>query len=155
MRGEDEDEEGCPLVFPSLPSPLPVSVHHHTSGPSPLLLPPPPSSTPGDVPATAALPLPRPSPLPHLASRIKLAKVREAIPTRVVARLKSIQNSGAFPELFWVLMTKTEKFCGILKNNGSFSGAFLGAFDKYVEILCYFGSFSKVLVAFGSFLERF
>ena len=38
---------------------------------------------------------------------------------------------------------------------GSFLGAFLGAFDKYVEIMCYFGSFSKVLVAFGSFLERF
>ena len=38
---------------------------------------------------------------------------------------------------------------------GSFLGAFLGAFDKYVEILCYFGSFFKVLVAIGSFLERF
>ena len=31
----------------------------------------------------------------------------------------------------------------------------LGAFDKYVEILCYFGSFSKVLVEFGRFLERY
>ena len=74
---------------------------------------------------------------------------------KAVARLKSIQNSGAFLELFWVLMTKTKKFCAILKKFGSFSGAFLGAFDKYVESLCYFGSFSKVLVAFGSFLERF
>ena len=75
--------------------------------------------------------------------------------SRAVARLKSIQNSGAFRELFWVLMTKTEKFCAIFKKIGSFSGAFLGAFDKYVEILCYFGSFSKVLLAFESFLERF
>ena len=30
-------------------------------------------------------------------------------------RLKSLQNSGAFWELFWVLLTKTKKFCGILK----------------------------------------
>ena len=60
---------------------------------------------------------------------------------RAVTRLKSLQNSGAFRELFWVLLTKTKKFCGILTKFGSFSGAFLGAFDKYVEILCYFGSF--------------
>ena len=75
--------------------------------------------------------------------------------SRAVARLKSLQNSGAFRELFWVLLTQTEKFCTIFFKFGSFSGAFLGAFDKYVEILCYFGSFSKVLVAFGSFLGRF
>ena len=74
---------------------------------------------------------------------------------RAVTRLKSLQNSGAFRELFWVLLTKTKKFCGILKKFGSFSGAFLGAFDKYVEILCYFGSFFNVLVSFGSFLGRF
>ena len=74
---------------------------------------------------------------------------------RDVTRLKSLQNSGAFWELFWVLLTKTKKFCGIFKKIGSFSGAFLGAFDKYVEILCYFGSFFKVLVSFGSFLGRF
>jgi hypothetical protein len=48
-----------------------------------------------------------------------------------------------------------KKCCGILKKFGSFSGAFLGAFDKYVEILCYFGSFFNVLVSFGSFLGRF
>jgi hypothetical protein len=75
---------------------------------------------------------------------------------RAVTRLKSLQNSGAFWELFWVLLTKTEKVCGIFKKKiGSFSGAFLGAFDKYVEILCYFGSFFNVLVSFGSFLGRF
>ena len=78
-----------------------------------------------------------------------------AAPPRVVARLKSLQNSGAFRELFWVLLTKTEKFCNIFKKFGSFSGAFWGAFDKYVEILCYFGSFFNVLVSFGSFLGRF
>ena len=33
--------------------------------------------------------------------------------SRAVPRLKSLQNSGAFWELFWVLLTKTEKFCGI------------------------------------------
>ena len=60
---------------------------------------------------------------------------------RAVTRLKSLQNSGAFLELFWVLLTKTEKVCGIFKKFGSFSGAFLGAFDKYVEILE--GKFTK------------
>ena len=73
---------------------------------------------------------------------------------RAVTRLKSLQNSGAFRELFWVILTK-KKFCGIFKKIGSFSGAFLGAFDKYVEILCYFGSFFNVLVSFVSFLGRF
>ena len=76
-------------------------------------------------------------------------------PHRAVTRLKSLQNSGAFWELFWVLLTKTKKFCGILKKFRSFSGAFLGAFDKHVEILCYFGSFFNVLVSFGSFLGQF
>jgi hypothetical protein len=75
--------------------------------------------------------------------------------SRAVTRLKSLQNSGAFRELFWVLLTKTKKFCGIFNKFGSFLGAFLGAFDKYVEILCYFGSFFNVLVSFGSFLGRF
>ena len=31
----------------------------------------------------------------------------------------------------------------------------MGAFDKYVEILCYFGSFFNVLVSFGSFFRAF
>ena len=62
---------------------------------------------------------------------------------------------GSFSELYWVLLTKTKKFCGIFKTIGSFSGAFLGASDKYVELLCYFGSFFNVLVSFGSFLGRF
>ena len=57
--------------------------------------------------------------------------------TRDVARLKSLQNSGAFRELFRVLFTKTEKFCPIFKKKWDFLGAFLGAFEKYVEILCY------------------
>ena len=39
--------------------------------------------------------------------------------------------------------------------SGAFREPFLSAFDKYVEILCYFGSFSKVLVPFGNFLEHF
>ena len=30
---------------------------------------------------------------------------------RAVTKLKSLQNSGAFRELFWVLLTKTEKVC--------------------------------------------
>ena len=71
------------------------------------------------------------------------------------ARLKSLQNSGAFRELFWVLLTKTEKFCAIFKKFGSFSGAFLGAFDKYVEILCYFWEpfqrFGSIRKLFGAF----
>ena len=57
--------------------------------------------------------------------------------TRDVARLKSLQNWGAFRELFWVLLTKTENFCANLKKNGSFLGAFLGAFDKNGKVLCY------------------
>ena len=72
-------------------------------------------------------------------------------PTRAVPRLKSLQMSRAFRELFLVVLTKTEKFCGIFFKNGSFSGAS----DKYVEILCYFGSFFNVLVLFGSFFGRF
>ena len=77
------------------------------------------------------------------------------VSSRDVARLKSLQNSGAFRELFWLLLTKAEKFCAIFFffNLGAFRELFLGAFDKYVESLCYFGSFSKVSVAFGSFLE--
>ena len=74
---------------------------------------------------------------------------------RDVARLKSLQNSGAFRELFWVLLTKKEKFCAIFKKIGSFSGAFLGAFDKYVEILCYFWEpfqrFGSIRKLFGAF----
>ena len=42
-----------------------------------------------------------------------------------------------------------------LKKLGAFRELFLGAFDKYVEILCYFGSFSKVLGAFGSYFGAF
>ena len=60
--------------------------------------------------------------------------------------------SGAFLGTF---EKKTKKFFGILEKFGSFLGAFLGAFHKYVEILCYFGSFFNVLVSFGSFLGRF
>ena len=96
------------------------------------------------------------------ASQGKNQLIEQVIPERLaylenraVTRLKSLQNSGAFRELFWVLLTKTKKFCGILKKFGSFSGAFWGAFDKYVEIQCYFGSFFNVLVSFGSFLGRF
>ena len=33
------------------------------------------------------------------------------VQNRDVAKLKYLQNSGAFWELFWVLLTKTEKFC--------------------------------------------
>ena len=84
-----------------------------------------------------------------------IVSLHGGLPGRAVTRLKSLQNSGAFRELFWVLLTKTEKFCNIFKKFGSFSGAFWGAFDKYVEILCYFGSFFNVLVSFGSFLGRF
>ena len=68
-----------------------------------------------------------------------------------VARLKSLQNSGAFQELFWVLLTKTEQFCAILKKLGDFWELFWGLFDKYVEILCYFWELFNVLIAFGSF----
>ena len=74
---------------------------------------------------------------------------------RDVARLKSLQNSGAFQELFWVLSTLTEKFCAILKNSGVFRELFLGAFEKYVEILCYFWELFQRVGTFGSFLGRF
>ena len=51
--------------------------------------------------------------------------------TRDVARLKYLQNWGAFRELFWLLLTKKENFSAIFFI-GSFLGAFLGAFEKYV-----------------------
>ena len=73
--------------------------------------------------------------------------------------MKSLQNSGAFRELFRVLFTKTEKFCPIFKNIGIFLGAFLGAFEKYVEILCYFRElfqrFGIIRKLFGAFLTNF
>ena len=62
---------------------------------------------------------------------------------------------GSFSGAFLGTFDKNEKVLWYLKKIGSFSGAFLGAFDKYVEILCYFGSFFNVLVSFGSFLGRF
>ena len=58
-----------------------------------------------------------------------------------------------FESFFWVILTKTEKVCAIFKKIKCFL-AFLGAFDKYEEILCYFESFFNVSVAFGSFLGR-
>ena len=39
--------------------------------------------------------------------------VRHGAQNRDVARLKSLQNSGAFRELLWVLLTKTENLCAI------------------------------------------
>ena len=41
------------------------------------------------------------------------------------------------------------------KKIGIFLGALLGAFDKYVEIMCYFREFLNVLVAFGRVLGHF
>ena len=53
-------------------------------------------------------------------------------------------------------MTKTEKFSAISKKK---LGAFLGAFDKYVEILCYFWEpfqrFGIIWKLFGAFLTNF
>ena len=60
--------------------------------------------------------------------------------------------SGAFLGTF---DKKQKKVLRYFEKFGSFLGAFLGAFDKYVEILCYFGSFFNVLVSFGSFLGVF
>ena len=78
---------------------------------------------------------------------------------RDVTRLKFLQNSGAFRELFRQLLTKTEKFCAILKKFWSFLGLFLGAFGKYVEILCYFWKlfqpFDIIRKLFGAFLTNF
>ena len=72
---------------------------------------------------------------------------------RDVARLKSLQNLGAF----LCTLRKTETFCTILKIFGSFWGVFL--FDKYVEILCYFRElfqcFGNIWKLFGVFLTNF
>ena len=73
---------------------------------------------------------------------------------RDVARLKTLQNLRAFWELFWVFLTKAEKLCAIF-----FLIELSGAYDKSVEILCYFRElfkfFGSILKLFWAFLTNF
>ena len=92
-----------------------------------------------------------------MLSRLCLRRYPRHLTSRAVARLKSLQNSGAF-RVLWVLLTKTEKFCATVKKNGDIGSFFLGAFDKYVESLCYFGDFQRfgsIQRLFGAFLTYF
>ena len=56
-------------------------------------------------------------------------------------------------------MTKTKKSCAIFFLIRELLGAFLGAFDKYVEILCCFWElfqrFGSIQKLFGAFLTNF